>query len=312
MRFLFLINPKSGGGKGSCLIERFKKESKEISSEIDIFDLTTTNLTTKEISQYDICVVAGGDGTISRLINESDGFPIPLLILPLGTGNDLTRELGISKGILKLPLNSIINLALSYQRKEFRSWKFSFGENLTSQILFCNYISFGLDGAVIEGFDRARKHPKYLLKSFGTWGNRVAYGFYALLNLFIKSSRVEFKIGGSEIKNNGLSLLFANIRSVAGIGRSNDIGSPFDSKIEALYLKYLTHYFAIISGILVKGLRPILLTSQNELNFEILKQTMFQVDGEAGSTLFTDNRSVLIQGHCTISPGPTINVICPR
>ena len=40
-------------------------------------------------------VAAGGDGTINTLVNAVAGIDVPLAILPLGTANDLARELGI-------------------------------------------------------------------------------------------------------------------------------------------------------------------------------------------------------------------------
>lgn len=42
-------------------------------------------------------IVAGGDGTVSRVVNAllPDGPPLELAILPLGTGNDLARSLDV-------------------------------------------------------------------------------------------------------------------------------------------------------------------------------------------------------------------------
>jgi diacylglycerol kinase (ATP) len=45
-------------------------------------------------------VVAGGDGTVSRAIEALAGTPTPLGLLPLGTGNDLARELGLPTSVL--------------------------------------------------------------------------------------------------------------------------------------------------------------------------------------------------------------------
>ena len=49
--------------------------------------------TTKD--QYDRIVVAGGDGTVNEVLNGLDGRDVPLGIVPLGTANDLARQVGI-------------------------------------------------------------------------------------------------------------------------------------------------------------------------------------------------------------------------
>lgn len=45
-------------------------------------------------------VVAGGDGTICRVVRAVAGLAVPVAILPLGTANDLARALGIPPNLL--------------------------------------------------------------------------------------------------------------------------------------------------------------------------------------------------------------------
>jgi diacylglycerol kinase family enzyme len=48
-------------------------------------------------SGYDIVIAAGGDGTVNAIASGLTGTGIPLGILPLGTANDLARELEIPR-----------------------------------------------------------------------------------------------------------------------------------------------------------------------------------------------------------------------
>ena len=45
---------------------------------------------------FDLVVAAGGDGTVSGVVDGLVGSSIPLCIIPTGTGNLIARELGIS------------------------------------------------------------------------------------------------------------------------------------------------------------------------------------------------------------------------
>jgi YegS/Rv2252/BmrU family lipid kinase len=48
---------------------------------------------------YDIVIAAGGDGTVNAVASGLIGTEMPLGILPLGTANDLARELGIPQDL---------------------------------------------------------------------------------------------------------------------------------------------------------------------------------------------------------------------
>lgn len=48
-----------------------------------------------ELEGYDVVIAAGGDGTVALVANQLVGSRMPLAIIPIGTGNMLSRELGI-------------------------------------------------------------------------------------------------------------------------------------------------------------------------------------------------------------------------
>lgn len=52
-------------------------------------------------SSHDGIVVLGGDGTLNRVVNALDGGAVPIGLLPLGTGNDFARAMGIPIGLIE-------------------------------------------------------------------------------------------------------------------------------------------------------------------------------------------------------------------
>jgi diacylglycerol kinase family enzyme len=50
----------------------------------------------------DLVVVAGGDGTVSKVVRTLVGREVPILIVPAGTANNIARSLGIEKRQLDL------------------------------------------------------------------------------------------------------------------------------------------------------------------------------------------------------------------
>ena len=58
-------------------------------------------------------VTAGGDGTINTVVNALAGIDVPLGILPLGTANDLARELGIPLD----PAAAVRRMAIGTERR---------------------------------------------------------------------------------------------------------------------------------------------------------------------------------------------------
>ena len=53
------------------------------------------------ISPESDIVLCGGDGTLNRFINDSDGYPYenPLYYYGTGSGNDFLRDLGKEQGV---------------------------------------------------------------------------------------------------------------------------------------------------------------------------------------------------------------------
>ena len=94
MRVTLIHNPGAGGGKGDAdtLITLLRDAGHNVryqSSKADGWEDALRDAA-------DLVVVAGGDGTVSRVAKRMVGRSIPLAPLPTGTANNISRTLGLA------------------------------------------------------------------------------------------------------------------------------------------------------------------------------------------------------------------------
>ena len=91
-------------------------------------------------------MICGGDGTLNRFINESEGYPYenPLFFYPTGSGNDFMRDLGKDPGCEPIPVNDYVKGLPTVTVNGQSS-------------LFINAIGYGIDGYCCEVGDELRK-----------------------------------------------------------------------------------------------------------------------------------------------------------
>lgn len=107
MRYLLIFNPKSGKGKIQKDLPKitsfFQKKHIDLDIHETISQLDARNYLLETKKSYDCVLVAGGDGTISTVLNgllHLDKKPI-LGVLPYGSANDVSHILGIKRNILR-------------------------------------------------------------------------------------------------------------------------------------------------------------------------------------------------------------------
>lgn len=98
MRIALLINSKAGSAGAADEVRTALSELRgatvfESDSSLDL----RTQIREALSQKVDLLAVAGGDGTIHGAVNAlgPDFPPVPVLVIPLGTGNDLCRTLAI-------------------------------------------------------------------------------------------------------------------------------------------------------------------------------------------------------------------------
>lgn len=289
-RLLCLVNSRSGGNKGREIAKQLSGLSLSSIDKIEVklldglASLPPTELIERE---YAAVLIAGGDGTFSSVLCHYSGSKIEFILLPLGTGNDLARELGIIK-LWKQDLQNFLTQSLLLPAQTVQVWQAEFNslvQNLGSELVnknFINYISFGWDGVVIGEFDRLRTNEALLSGKFGSWGNRFLYIIAGLRYPFYKLPAVTLEMNSKEIQLNSkiTSLIFSNICSVMGLGKTNFISNCSDNLIELSVTKGIYSYF--------KMFLPKLLRSNNSIQGESFtirfsqeeKNIPTQIDGE--------------------------------
>lgn len=116
------------------------------------------------------------------------------------------------------------------------------------------------------------------------WTNRLGYAFWCVRFLTYRLSKGVIVIGGDvhyQI-NRPKSLIFTNIRSIMGLGTSNDVSNPFDEQIECLAVKNIINYLSMVIRRCPTPLRPQLVGAES--SWELISTDAalpVQIDGES-------------------------------
>jgi diacylglycerol kinase (ATP) len=105
-RARLILNPASGADRAPALLPRINAALRTIVGDLDVTvtldadDAARTAVRAVE-EGCDALYVAGGDGTLNAVLRGLDGRPsldaLPIGIIPLGTGNDFAKALGLGE-----------------------------------------------------------------------------------------------------------------------------------------------------------------------------------------------------------------------
>lgn len=93
MRLLIVHNPSAGDGSESDEIEQVARRHGHSATLVDPSDDWSS---VAERSAPDLLVIAGGDGTVKKVLTAMAEVPWTTAVLPLGTANNIARSLGLS------------------------------------------------------------------------------------------------------------------------------------------------------------------------------------------------------------------------
>jgi YegS/Rv2252/BmrU family lipid kinase len=171
------VNPRAAGGKSAKRWPRVAKRLGDVTTHFTESSGHATVLARELLEQgFELIIAAGGDGTTNEVANGffRDDLPIRptacLGVVPLGTGGDFQRTLGIStpEQAIKVLTNGVA-LPMDVGKAVFRAH-----DGSTQSRYFVNLVSFGMGGEV------AARAKNFLMPLGGT----VAF-LYATLVVFL-------------------------------------------------------------------------------------------------------------------------------
>lgn len=221
---IVIANSSSGANEADEVLSVFKK----LLNTIQVFYLTSRGPTEAlEIAKLSPVkcriVVCGGDGTVAWVLNEVQAMglddKVSVSILPIGTGNDLSRTLGwkaeIDTNDLKNPFNLLKKIQAS-ERVLIDRWQLNFKFDRGSmiarrlnrlhpdkEIFMYNYVSVGVDALVTYNFHKLRQSAFYIIKSkimnkflYFIYGSKEVFwqkcdGLHKELELYMDNEKIE-------------------------------------------------------------------------------------------------------------------------
>lgn len=155
-----------------------------------------------DLSDYERCIVAGGDGTLRQVVQHlmENHIKIPIGIIPVGTGNILARNLGIS-----LDVEHSAATALNGEVREIDIGKAKIPNE--PPLFFTGIAGLGLDAKIMEKTDAKLK------RRIG-WVAYIEGGIRALPARFQK---FDITVDGAEPRKvKVLTLIIANTGTLPG------------------------------------------------------------------------------------------------
>lgn len=177
MKYVFIVNPKSGNGKGFEIVQKLKEMCLDKEIEYDIYytskKMDATNIVKRYFYDENAVIFSiGGDGTLNEIVQSISGAKCKLEVIPSGTGNDFYNSLSdINQTNKKIDLGHV--------NKDF----------------FINTMSIGIDAVICKNAEylRTKKYiPSKQMYNAGILYTLFNYKPYNL-DIFINHEKVAEK-----------------------------------------------------------------------------------------------------------------------
>jgi diacylglycerol kinase (ATP) len=153
-----ILNPEAGRGRAKAALKHLLKDlkKKKISYQLEktIAAGHAKDIALRMKNNFEIILAAGGDGTVNEVTCGIIDGKSALAILPIGSGNDFNKIIGIPKRI-----GEAVNTILSGKIKRLDLGKISFWNSSGEKKIchFINTLGIGLDAEIANETKRIKK-----------------------------------------------------------------------------------------------------------------------------------------------------------
>lgn len=265
-----LYNEKAGTGKIADAMQTLKAKLSGELKLVDVLKLQDYDAFVKQLTTEDYVVVAGGDGTLNRFVNNVEGMNIPcdVLYYPAGSGNDFARDLGKETAAEPFCVNEWIR-DLPKVKVNGNTYR------------FLNGIGFGIDGYCCQMGDVLRAIP----------GKKVDYTGIAIKGLLFryKPTTAKVIVDGVTTTHDHVWLAPTMHGRFYGGGMYPTPGqerSKGDGKLSVMVYRSRSKLVALIvfpslfKGEHIKHKKQVKTYSGSEITVEFDRPTPLQIDGE--------------------------------
>ena len=269
MKYKVLYNPFAGRINDTSFFDELKAALE--GDELDFYDATKQPYSEflAGVKEGEAVIIAGGDGTLNRFINDCDGIEIsaPVYYYAAGNGNDFWTDIGKKAGDKPVELAPYIK-DLPTVTVNGKSYK------------FINGVGYGIDGYCCEVGDKLKAADK-----------KVNYAGIAIKGLLF-----HFKPANAKVTVDGVTKTFKKVWIAPTMnGRmygGGMIPTPSQDRLNAgrtvsvcvFYgsgkLKTLMIFPKLFKGEHVKKTKNVSVMSGKEITVEFDKPCALQIDGE--------------------------------
>lgn len=293
-KFVFLINPISGGGQGKVIHQYLPEimESMGFSTDQWKAEFTIHDGMEKQIlealASTETLIAVGGDGTVSSvlsvMINSGYAKTVKIGLIPLGTGNDLARVLNLYKPYVDKGLLFLVRRLLTAQSQPFDIWK------VNGKTAFANYFSGGIDARIAHDFNLDRSTG--VIKSSSVIANKLHYvkRFFADRSYKLKPAKMTYLSRHGDVRNRDISgyrtVIVGNIPSFASGANPFYKSDMADGLLEIVCVCNLAQFLLAVAfgtvPLLGNLLKKFFLKTRKAktISFEFAGDEYLQLDGE--------------------------------